>query len=208
MICRRMTVLFFALFMPLQLLAQGPNLDSAPHQVVDKISRNVLDTLESSRALFDTDPQAFYAAIDKAVAPGFDFERMAYLVMDQKYYSRSSADQRQRFVAVFRKSLIETYARGMIGVTDTSYKISPPSPDDAGKSSINVEQTLTGGGDTVKAVYSMRQGSDSQWLINNVIIEGINLGRTFRNQFAQLANRYNDDIDKVIENWSPEQVGG
>lgn len=200
--------LFVLLLLPLQQAAAQEGTAETPHQVIEKISRDVLEALEETRPLFSSDPQAFYAAIDEAVAPAVNFERMAYLVMDQRYYSRSTPEQRQQFVSVFRESLIETYARGLISVTDTSFSVSEPDPAEEGQSSVNVEQTLSDGGDSVRVVYSMRRGSDGKWLLDNVIIEGINLGRTFRNQFAQLASRYNEDLDQVIANWSPEDVSG
>lgn len=200
--------LIATLLLPIQQLLAQNSLGETPHQVVEAVSRDVLGALDENRSLFNTDPQAFYAAIDEAVAPAVDFERMAYLVMDQRYYSRSTPEQRQRFVEVFRESLVETYARGLISVTDTNFSISEPSPNDEGQSTVEVEQTMSDGSDSVSVVYSMRRGSDGKWLLNNVIIEGINLGRTFRNQFAQLASRYNEDLDRVIENWSPEDVSG
>jgi|SRR6056300_1424802 phospholipid transport system substrate-binding protein len=203
---RKFYLLIFML-LPLQAVAQQPEVET-PHQVVERISRDVLSALEETRSLFSSDPQAFYDAIGEAVAPAVDFERMAYLVMDQRYYSRSTTEQRQRFVEVFRESLIETYARGLISVTDTNFSISEPDPDEAGQSTVDVEQTLSDGSDSIRVVYSMRRGSDGKWLLNNVIIEGINLGRTFRNQFAQLASRYSEDLDRVIANWSPEDVSG
>ena len=35
----------------------------------------------------------------------------------------------------------------------------------------------------------------------NVVINGINLGKTFRNQFTQSAQRSGGDIDQVISGW-------
>ena len=189
----------------LQVIAQQAE---PPHQVVENISRDVLEALERTRPLFDSKPDAYYSAIDQAVGPAVDFERMAYLVMGQRYYPRSTPDQRQRFVEVFRESLVETYARGLLSVTETNFNISEPQPGDADDNMVSVTQTLMGDGDRVRVEYSMRRGSDGRWLLVNVIIEGINLGSTFRNQFAQLASRYNEDLDQVIANWSPEEISG
>jgi phospholipid transport system substrate-binding protein len=38
----------------------------------------------------------------------------------------------------------------------------------------------------------------------NVIVNGINLGLTFRNQFDQSMRDNNRDYDAVIRNWSPD----
>ncbi len=180
--------------------------EEGPYLVIEQVSERILATLKESRDLISSDPQAFYAEVDKAVAPAVDFERMAYLVMGQKYYAASSAEQRERWIGVFRDSLVETYARGLIGVQDASFTIDPPKGDISSATSVDVTQSLKGGGESVSVIYAMRRGSDGKWLLNNVIIEGINLGRTFRNQFAQLAARYSEDLNQVIANWAPEDI--
>jgi phospholipid transport system substrate-binding protein len=35
-----------------------------------------------------------------------------------------------------------------------------------------------------------------------VVIEGLNLGRIYQNQFDAAVKQYNGDIDKVIANWT------
>ena len=42
------------------------------------------------------------------------------------------------------------------------------------------------------------------WLVENVIVNGLNLGSTFRTQFEQSAQQYGGDLDQVIANWSSE----
>jgi phospholipid transport system substrate-binding protein len=44
-----------------------------------------------------------------------------------------------------------------------------------------------------------RSGS---WKVTNLVINGINLGKIFRNQFTQRARKLEGDIDKVINTWS------
>ena len=42
---------------------------------------------------------------------------------------------------------------------------------------------------------------NGQWKVINVIINGINLGKTFRGQFTQSSLKNDGDIDKVIASW-------
>ncbi len=42
---------------------------------------------------------------------------------------------------------------------------------------------------------------NNQWRMRNVIINGINLGKLFRDQFAEAMQRNAQDLDRVIENW-------
>jgi phospholipid transport system substrate-binding protein len=56
--------------------------------------------------------------------------------------------------------------------------------------------------------YSVMKMPAGDWRIRNVIVNGINLGLTYRNQFAAAvtspANR--GDLDKVIAGWTTAQV--
>ena len=42
---------------------------------------------------------------------------------------------------------------------------------------------------------------NGQWRMRNVIINGINVGKLFRDQFAQSMRDNRDDLDKVIDTW-------
>ena len=43
--------------------------------------------------------------------------------------------------------------------------------------------------------------NNSDWKIINIYIAGIDLGRTFRNQFYSLMEKNSSDIDLVIKKW-------
>jgi phospholipid transport system substrate-binding protein len=50
----------------------------------------------------------------------------------------------------------------------------------------------------------MRKNAAGEWKVSNVIIEGINLGQTYRSQFASAADQNRGDVDKVIAGWKVE----
>jgi phospholipid transport system substrate-binding protein len=52
----------------------------------------------------------------------------------------------------------------------------------------------------------MARKKTGQWMVVNVVINGINLGKTFRNQFVQSAQRAGGDVDQVINGWSSESL--
>ena len=43
---------------------------------------------------------------------------------------------------------------------------------------------------------------DGTWKMCNVVINGINVGKLFRDQFAQAMQDNRNDLDKVIDNWT------
>ena len=59
--------------------------------------------------------------------------------------------------------------------------------------SVEVRQTLDTGSSKYPISYKLRR-SDDGWKIVNIIINGVNLGLTFRNQFQALAISNNEDV--------------
>ena len=52
----------------------------------------------------------------------------------------------------------------------------------------------------------MARKKTGEWMVVNVVINGINLGKTFRNQFVQSAQRSGGNIDQVISGWSSDSL--
>jgi phospholipid transport system substrate-binding protein len=113
-------------------------------------------------------------------------------------------DQIKRFTTTFKHGLIETYAKGLLKFDGQRIETLPPRNKQSGDS-VSVVQNIYGGADKPYVVqYSLRKDRDGSWKVRNVVIEGINLGQTYRNQFAAAAEQYRGDIDKVIANWKVE----
>jgi phospholipid transport system substrate-binding protein len=53
-----------------------------------------------------------------------------------------------------------------------------------------------------EVLYQMGQEKSGEWRLLNVIIESVNLGEVYRDQFLASAREQNGDLDKVIENWT------
>lgn len=50
--------------------------------------------------------------------------------------------------------------------------------------------------------YNLQKDSEGKWLVYNFIVEGVNLGSTYRNQFAEAVEKNKGDVDYVVSNWS------
>jgi phospholipid transport system substrate-binding protein len=42
---------------------------------------------------------------------------------------------------------------------------------------------------------------EGKWKIINIVVNGINLGKTFRSQFYSLMEKNEENIDLVIDQW-------
>ncbi len=174
---------------------------SDPAEVVRKVTTDVLAAVQQNKANYSRNPQAYFSAVEAAVADYINFERMAYLVMDATYYRASTAEQKARFVEAFRTSLIQTYSKGLLTVDRADFRVLPVEAA-ANAQTVTVKQELLAGSNEFHLDYSMRREADGRWLLVNVVIDGINLGSTFRNQFAQSARKFDGDLDRVIATWS------
>lgn len=141
--------------------------------------------------------------VDESLDEVADFRYIGASVMG-KYFSNATPEQRSRFADVFRQTLIDTYTRGLVTFDYDELRViddqRPQRYDD--QTSVEME-VVANNGDIYPVSYSLRL-SDGDWRVVNVIVNGINLGLTFRNQFDQAMRDNNRDYDAVIRNWSPD----
>ena len=191
----------FALLIVLAPTAQAQSM--GPEEVV----RNNIDTfmgeLESRKDYYADNVDELKNLVDENLENVVDFRYIGASVMGS-YFRNATPEQRRDFVKVFRQTLIDTYTRGLvtfdydeIRVTDTQRA---QRYDD--QASVDME-IVANDGNVYPVSYSLRL-SDDEWRVVNVIVNGINLGLTFRNQFDQAMRDNNRDYDAVIDNWAPE----
>lgn len=173
-----------------------------PHQVVDKATRDVLARIVQDRPKFQKNPDHLYVIIEDNLVPYVDFDRIARRVM-AKYYAQATPDQRTRFQQAFKTSLIRAYGTALANYNDQRIEMVPPGKTDveATRATVNMNITMKDG--TVYRVqYAMFPDASGAWKLENLVLEGINLGLTYRNNFAEMYQQYGGNIDKVISNWS------
>ena len=121
--------------------------------------------------------------------------------MGKKYYLASTKTQRLSFIQSFKTSLLDTYASTLAQWGDQ--KIVTVFPDlNEYKKVEDVQQNLITSSNTYPITYKVRQDKNGNWLIINIIVNGVNLGLTFRNQFQALAIEHDENIDEIIKHWT------
>ena len=172
-----------------------------PHEVVEQVTQELLKTISIHRNSFSEDPEAFFDALDVLLKDVIDFDWIAYRVMG-KYAKKSNLEQKNRFAYTFRRELIETYGRGLLSYGEQSIVVIPSEKDTKGLKSTRVVQEIRGPDGVFPLIYSMSLTRSGYWKVTNLVINGINLGKIFRNQFSQRARKLGGDIDKIIDTWS------
>jgi phospholipid transport system substrate-binding protein len=156
-------------------------------------------TLEA--ALFETDRSLYEQKIKDIFEPMIDFRRVAASVMGKKYYLLASQDERSEFVFIFKDSLLDTYAETLAQWGDSTITTKfPDSKSNIYEKNVEVKQVLNTGSSKYPISYKLRRNEEG-WKIVNIIINGVNLGLTFRNQFQALAVTHDENIDLTLQNW-------
>jgi phospholipid transport system substrate-binding protein len=199
---KRIATLFTAAVLGLLVSGMATAAMPAPHQVVEKATRDVLDRIVKDRPKFKAEPEHLYVLVEENLVPYVDFDRIAKRVM-AKYYKTASEDQRKRFGAAFKHSLIRAYGSALANYNDQKFVVMPPGKGDveADRASVNMEVTMKDGS-VYRINYAMFLNDQGAWKLENLVLEGVNLGMTYRNNFAEMYQQYGGDIDKVIANWS------
>lgn len=185
------------------LLAPAGSQAETAFEAVEESTALLIDRLQEVQPLYEEDPARFFAEIDIALSPYIDFEGFSKGVM-AKHYRKATEVQRQTFQQQFRGALIKTYAKALASFDSQGVDVTvlPPNPKQAGLDKATIRlQVRTQSGDVYPVQYQLHR-QDGKWRLRNVIVNGINIGLQFRSQFSAFMQRYKNDIDEVIANWS------
>lgn len=171
-----------------------------PEQVVNG-SYQSIQRLISDRILVAGMPeQTLLELMETELGPVIDFERISRKVMG-KYARQANAAELLRFNQAFKTTLVKTYSKGLDRLDELdTFEVSSADYDPKGERASVASVIVLKGGERYQVQYSLFLNKQEQWKVENLIVEGINIGLVFRNQFAHYMEQYND-ISKVIDNW-------
>jgi phospholipid transport system substrate-binding protein len=183
----------------LPLLAQAAPAASA-HQVVEQTTKELLADLKTNKEQYRKDPGAFYESLNAILGPVVDADGISRSIMTVKYSRQASAEQMSRFAENFKRSLMQFYGNALLEYDNQEIRVLPPSgKQDPQRTSVGMQVTGRQG-EIYPVSYTMvNQG---EWRVRNVIINGINIGKLFRDQFADSMQRNGGDLDKTIDGWA------
>jgi len=170
------------------------------HEHAERTHNNIILILQTKNALFEEDSELFIQEISNAFSPIVDFQRIARNVMG-KHYKVSTSSQRDRFSEAFRTSLLNTYSKTLIEFKDEKIIVLPPKNKSRTPNKVKVDIEIITSSKSYPGVYSMYLDKNNEWKIINIVVNGINLGLTFRSQFYSLMEKNNNDISIVIDKW-------
>ena len=198
-----MKISFFKFIFLINLIFLYPYISAeqlSAHEYAEKTHNNIIKIIQTKNQLFLEDPDLFTKEISNAFSPIVDFKRIAKNVMG-KYYKLATIQQTEDFSKAFESSLLDTYASTLVEFKDEKINVIPPTIQEKLKNKARVNIEIVTSSSIYPGRYSMYLDAENNWKIINIEINGMNLGKIFRNQFYSLMEKNQDDINIVIEKW-------
>lgn len=206
---RGLLTVLLALAAPAVLLAPSAAQAAAPttttaEQRVQAVSDSVLALIEQARGYAKEDPERFYREFTALLDPAVDFDAFARSVM-ATYFRQATPEQRRRFSDSFKWGLVRTYALALTEFSNGTIRLLPNTQPQRSSRLQSVRmEVVTPSGNVYPVQYAMALGRDGEWRVRNIIVNGINIGLTYRNQFAGAMKdpANGGSLDQVIDGWS------
>ncbi len=172
-----------------------------PKKVIEDRYASLQQLIETETLVAGMPEEALVELMEQELSPVIDFPRVARKVMG-KYARQASPEQLDQFTGVFKKTLVSTYSKGLDQLDQLDrVDIANAVLDKKGRRAKVGSEVVLKNGQRYKVVYSLFLKDKKEWLIENIVVEGVNIGIVFRNQFSHYMEQYKRDIDQVIAHW-------
>ena len=190
-------IFFISLLISFQLKAESA------YKSVEKIHLEVIAVIEENRnhhGSYKENPDVFINSISSAIEPLVDFKRISRNVMG-KHYRSASPEQKIKFSKMFRDSLLETYSKTLAEFENEEILILPEKEGQDKLQRKKIHLKIITDTKIYPAFYDLYLNNQGEWKLINIVINGVNLGVAFRNQFYSMMEKKENDLDAVITNW-------
>ena len=190
-----LTVVLSSLF-SLQAIADT----KGPRQVVETTANKMTERLISDREKVQTQEYYIEHLVDEILLPAVDHSYMARRVL-AKNWKKASSDQKKQFVGAFKHKVIRTYAGAFKAFNGEKLVFSDAKFNKTGKKASVASKIQRIGAPPIAVTYKLYLKKD-RWLTYDIVIEGVSLVKSFRDQFSQRIQK--DGLAQAISELAKE----
>jgi len=185
-----------------------------PEQMLKQATDQLLAISRAAQAYAKEDPERYYSQVTAVLDQVMDMPYFARGVMATYASSRlynslrteaeraAFRDRLTRFTTALKRVWMVKYSDALLRFHGERIDLARIATGDDSADRASVEQTIHGENNQTYVVqYSLHKAKDGGWRITNVIVEGINLGVTYRSQFAEAVENHQGDVDYVVDHW-------
>jgi phospholipid transport system substrate-binding protein len=168
--------------------------DGTPGQVVREATEKIQAAIKQHRDEYVKDKARFYATVDEIVAPAFDVPYIAQITLGRAWRT-ATPEQRSRFQAAFKNTLIRAYSDALLENSDSS-RVDWLRDAVNGETASLHANVVRPSGPPVAFAFELHKTEAGDWRAFDIAVEGVSLITNFRSQFAAEIKR--DGLDALI----------
>jgi len=174
------------------------DVERSPEELIRHTTEALLETISERRKEFAKSPERVEEAVARTLDAAVDFAGVARGVLGA-HRARLSEAETARFEQKFRTTLVSVITEALVSLrpAKVEFRSTRRLREDAARVPMRVR---TEDGQSFDLSYTLMRDA-SGWKVRNVVIEGVNLGMTYRNQFDGLVRRHGGDVEAAIEEW-------
>lgn len=194
-----------------------------PDTIVRDITEQLVEEIEKARSYYDTQPEKFYQKVDQIISPSIDYRSFSRAVMGRfgtgAYYRGLGSDRERevlkgqvlRFSDAVQQRMVRTLSKGLMTFSGERIEVLPPDAREQqridNKQSVSVTQLIYREQEQpLEVQFKLKPDKSGEWRMVNVVLDNINLGKQYRDEFSSKLRDYNGDIDQVIDYWRDVDV--
>lgn len=183
------------------------------YDTVEDTTHRVMAVVKEAPSYVEAEPDRYFQALQAVLDEVVDFSGFTRGVMGpyatrSRYQSLSPEgkaqlrEQVERFTEIMRLGLVRTYGKGLLAFGGSRVEVQRPPAESSDTGTMSVTQLIySDGPEPYVILYQMRKAKTGEWKLRNLIVEAINLGQVYRNQFQAAARDHEGDLDAVIADW-------
>lgn len=185
------------------LLSQFINADKIPelYKFIDTNGQYFLTVIKEDGSKYEEDPKAFKDRLKAIWEPMVDVGVVSRLILTPKIYSLATEEQKKLFEETTKKLLLDAYVTTLLEFDN--YQIETDEEIKVNKKTFEVSMNFYSDSSSFVTKFILYKNKNNEFRIVNIIIDGVNLGLIFRNQFQDTYLESNSNLDDAIESWKP-----
>jgi phospholipid transport system substrate-binding protein len=136
----------------------------------------------------------------------FDVPTIARFTVGRSYWNSATPQQQQEFINLYEGQVVNAYAKRFQDYSGEQFKVQGEQKEgDGGDTIVNSQIVRPNGGPPVSVQWRVRQEQGGPKIVD-VVIQGISMAVTDRNQFAAVIQRGGNGIQSLIDALKSQNV--
>jgi phospholipid transport system substrate-binding protein len=168
--------------------------EQSPQDMIQSITTDVLEALRTDAGDSRRDPARLVDLMLQSVVPHLDTELMAAQVLG-RYWRGASDAQRKQFTEEFKSLLTKTYAAVFRRYANQTVTVLATQAGGSSDRAVVPTTIKSAGEQDIRVDYRVRQ-TRGEWLVYDVVVDGISLLINYRSEYSNFLQR--NSLDKLI----------